>query len=514
MTVPELLERAGLNIPDKEAIVYGSKRLSYRQFDELANRMANALIKQGVKKGDKVAMWMFNSDAFAVAYFGILKAGAVAVPINFKLIPAEVAYIVHNSDAVSFIYDDVFQEGVNGFEKDTPNVKTTVCAGEKCQPGKASFVFEEILETSSPDHPGVKIDRFDHSDIIYTSGTTGRPKGALFMHDNLVMEAAHFIPVVGLNEEDRILHVAPLFHSAELHLYFVPGIFLGSTHVILHDFIPNKVLETIQNEKITQFFGVPTMYLYLMHLPNFDDYDLSSMKFYGYGAAPMPAESVRQMIKKFKTENFFSLCGFTEAGPGGVALKPKDQVRKAGAGGGYIHGMEFQIVDDNWNPVPTGQIGEFVVRGPMTMKEYYKSPEANAQTVSPEGWIRSGDLAFEDEEGIVTLVDRKKDMIISGGENVYSKEVEDAIALHPAVMESAIIGVPHPVFGETVTAIIVLKPDQTLTEKELLTFLEDKLAQFKCPRILKIVESLPHSASGKVLKRELREQYKSLGKSK
>jgi len=514
MTVPELLERAHRNIPDKEALVYNGKRYTYREFDEKANQLANALIKRGVKKGDKVAMWMFNSDAFGMTYFGILKAGAVAVPINYRLTPSETAFIVQNCDAVAFVYDDVFQEGVTGFEKETPAIKTSICAGEKCDPSKSTVLFQEILETESIDHPGVRIDRFDDSDIIYTSGTTGRPKGALFAHDNLVMEAAHFIPLVDLNDADRILHVAPLFHSAELHLYFVPGVFLGTTHIILHDFIPNQVLQTIQDEKITQFFGVPTMYLYLMHMPNFDDFDLSSVKFYGYGAAPMPAESVRQMIKKFKTEQFFSLCGYTEAGPGGVALRPKDQVRKAGAGGSYVPGMECRIVDDHWNEVPRGEIGEFVIRGPMTMKGYYKNPEATAATISSDGWVRSGDLAFMDEDGIVTLVDRKKDMIISAGENIYSKEVEDAIALHPAVLESAIIGVPHPVFGETVTALVVLKPEQTLSEKELTGFLMDKLAGFKIPRIVKFVDALPHSASGKVLKRELREQYKNLGNEK
>jgi len=511
MTVPELLERAHRNVPEKEALVYNGKRFSYGQFDEMANRVANKLIKRGVKKDDKVAMWMFNSDAFGITYFGILKAGAVAVPINYRLTPAETAYIVQNSDAVAFVYDDVFQERVIGFEKETPAVKTTICSGENCDSSKSTFLFREILETEPARHPGVKIDRFDHSDIIYTSGTTGRPKGALFVHDNLIMEAAHFIPLVNMDDDDRILHVAPLFHSAELHLYFVPGVFLGAAHVILHDFIPNQVLQVIQDEKVTQFFGVPTMYLYLMQMPNFGNFNLSSMKFYGYGAAPMPAESVRQMIKKFKTEQFFSLCGYTEAGPAGVALRPKDQVRKAGAGGSYVPGMECRIVDDNWNDVPRGEIGEFVIRGPMTMKEYYKNPEATRAAVSPDGWVRSGDLAFMDEDGIVTLVDRKKDMIISSGENIYSKEVEDAIALHPAVLESAIIGVPHPLFGETVTALVVLKPEQTVTENELQAFLNDKLAHFKIPRIVKFVESLPHSASGKVLKRELREKYKNLG---
>ncbi len=288
-----------------------------------------------------------------------------------------------------------------------------------------------------PSDPGIEVEEYAESEMIYTSGTTGRPKGAVLVHHNQIVLTTTVCSLFALNPADRILHVAPLFHSAELNLYLNPGTYMGCTHVIMKDFVPNQVLAMIQKEKITQFFGAPIMYLLMMKVPNFDEYDLSSVRFFGYGAAPMAAESVKQAINKFKTTNFFCLCGLTEGGPGGIALYPNDQIRKAGAAGKYIVNMETRLVDDQENTITKpGVVGELVIKGETTMKEYYKNPEATADTIR-NGWVHSGDLGVMDEEGYITLVDRKKDMIITGGENVYSKEVEDALFEHPKISMAA-----------------------------------------------------------------------------
>jgi acyl-CoA synthetase (AMP-forming)/AMP-acid ligase II len=288
-----------------------------------------------------------------------------------------------------------------------------------------------------------------------------------------------------------------------------PGTYLGCTQTVVKEFVPPKILSLIEKERITQFFGAPVMFSFLMSSPDFDKYDLSSVRFYGYGAAPMAAESVKQMIAKFKTDRFFCLCGFTEAGPGGIALQPEDQIRKAGAGGKYIVNMESRLVDLQGNTVTEpGVVGELAIKGETIMKGYYKNPEATREAIK-DGWVYSGDLGTMDDEGYITLVDRKKDMIITGGENVYSKEVEDAIFENPKIASAVIIGVPHPQWGETVMAVATLKEGQELTLAELREFLKPRIADYKIPRLLEVVDALPINVSGKVLKYQLRDTFKN-----
>lgn len=501
-----LVARNKRTIPDKEGIIYQDKRYTWAEVDDRCNTVANALIKAGVKQGDKVAMWMFNSDLFVITFYGIVKTGAIAVPVNFRLAPREAEYIFDNCDAVALIFDDVFEPAVTEMKSRLSKIKHFVSAG----PDKFDGVdaVEEIISSGDTSDPGIEVDEFAESEIIYTSGTTGRPKGAVLVHHNQIVLTTTVASLYAINPDDRILHVAPLFHSAELNLYLNPGTYMGCTHVIMKDFIPNQILETIQKEKITQFFGAPIMYLMLMNVPNLDDYDLSTVRYFGYGAAPMAAESVKQLITKFKTTNLFCLCGLTEGGPGGIALYPKDQVRKAGAGGKYIVNMETKLVDESGNTITQpGVVGELVIKGETTMKEYYKNPQATAETIR-NGWIHSGDLGQMDDEGYITLVDRKKDMIITGGENVYSKEVEDAIFEHPKIATAVVIGVPHPAWGETVMAVATLRPEQKLSVEELREFLKPRLAEYKIPRLLEVVEALPVNVAGKVMKYQLREQFK------
>ena len=505
MDLGGLVARNARMIPEHEGVVYEDRRYSWKIVNEKVNAISNTLLKAGLKKGDKVAMWMFNTDMFIFAFYGIVKAGGVAVPVNFRLAPPEAEYIFNNCDAVALIFDDIFEPAVREMKSRLGNIGPFYSAGTGQFEGFTPLT--QVLATGETSEPGVKVGEFDDSEILYTSGTTGRPKGALFTHHNQITLVASMASLIGLNTRDRLLHAAPLFHSAELNLYLNPGTYLGCTHVVIKDFIPNKVLAVMDKEKITQFFGAPVMYSFLMAVPDFDRYDLSAVRYYGYGAAPMAAESVKGMIKKFKTDRFFCLCGFTEAGPGGVALQPEDQVRKAGAGGKYVVNMESRLVDiDGSTITKPGVVGELVVSGDTIMKEYYKNPQATKDTIRDD-WVYSGDLGTMDNEGYITLVDRRKDMIITGGENVYSKEVEDAIYENPGIASAVIIGVPHPQWGETVMAVITLKKDQKLTLEGLREFLKPRIADYKIPRLLEITEQLPMNVSGKVLKYKLREQF-------
>jgi acyl-CoA synthetase (AMP-forming)/AMP-acid ligase II len=513
MDLGGLVARNARMVPDKEALVYEGKRLNWREVNERVNAVSNTLIKGGLKKGDKVALWMFNSDLFVFAFYGVVKAGGVAVPVNFRLAAPEAEYIFDNSDAFAVIFDDVFEPAARPMKARLKKVKHFYSAG----PGKFDGfdLFTEVLEKGKKDEPPVKVDEFDESEIIYTSGTTGRPKGALFVHHAHMVLTTSMASLIGINPNDRILHAAPLFHSAELNLYLNPGTYLGATHIVNKEFWPpDKVLDLLQGEKITQFFGAPIMYTMLMGVPDFEKYDLSRIRFYGYGAAPMAAEAVKQMMNKFKSSSFFCLCGFTEAGPGGIALLPADQIRKAGAGGKYVPNMECRLVDETEKTVTKpGVVGELVIKGEMAMKGYYKNPTATADTIK-DGWVHSGDLGVMDDEGYITLVDRKKDMIITGGENVYSKEVEDAIFENPKVADAVIIGVPHPAWGETVMAVVVPRPNETITTEELQAFLKPRIADYKIPRVMEVVEALPRNVSGKVLKYQLRDQFKANIKKK
>ena len=513
MDLGGLVARNARTVPEKEGFIFEEKRYIWKVVNEYVNTISNELIKRGLKKGDKVAMWMFNSDLFVFTFYGIVKAGGVAVPVNFRLAPPEAEYIFDNCDAVAVIFDDVFEGAVRDMKSRLKKAKNFYSAG----PARFSDFdpIEEVIKSGSKTEPNVKVDEFDESEILYTSGTTGRPKGALFVHHNHMMLVASVASLVGINPKDKLLHAAPLFHSAELNLYLNPGTYLGCTQVINKEFWPpDKVLALIQKEKVTQFFGAPIMFTMLMNVPDFDSYDISSVRFYGYGAAPMAAEAVKGMMEKFKTTSFFCLCGFTEAGPGGIALLPEDQIRKAGAGGKYVVNMESRLVDEKENTITKpGVVGELVVAGETIMKGYYKNPEATAAAIV-NGWVHSGDLGMMDDEGYITLVDRKKDMIITGGENVYSKEVEDAIFENPKIADAVIVGVPHPTWGETVMAVVVLKQGESLSLEELGEFLKSRIADYKIPRLLETLDALPRNVSGKVLKYQLRDQLKDKAKKK
>ncbi|WP_203363780.1 long-chain-fatty-acid--CoA ligase [Bacillus sp. REN10] len=488
------------NYPTKRAIHCEGREYTYKAFNEQVNRLAHGLLDLGVQKGDKIALMMKNSDYFVFAYFASAKIGAVVVPVNFRLTSPEVHYILAQSDTLFVFCDQEYEPIIQAAKKQTA-VKAVVVAGQTVN----HVSFQSLLAVCT-DEPKVVVSESDDLEILYTSGTTGQPKGALFDHRRVFNVGMTMIAAMGIRSNDRFLHLAPLFHSAQLNLFLVAGVILGATHVIHREFHPVQALETIEKEEISHFFGVPAMYNFILQVPNKEKYDLSSIQRCSYGAAPMPPEIVKQSMKLFQTDQFYNLCGLTEAGPGGIMLDPEGHKYHLGKGGKPIFLTEAKVVDSEGKETPPGMIGEFVIRGETVMKEYYKKPEETKRALQ-DGWLYTGDLAVMDEEGYITLVDRKKDMIISGGENVYSIEVEQVMYEHPSILEAATIGLPDEVWGERVTAIVVLKPKATLDEEGFRHFCRQKLAGYKVPRQVIIVDELPRNTSGKILKYQLRQRF-------
>jgi acyl-CoA synthetase (AMP-forming)/AMP-acid ligase II len=505
MNIGSLLTQNARKYPELLAIECEGRSYTYRQFNEEVNQLAHGLMEQGVKKGDKLAVMMKNSDHFVFTFFAAAKIGAVAVPVNFRLTASEVQYILQQSDAAVVVCDKEF-ESIIAEAKQGAGVRLVITVGG--EPETTGYYSYETILSANKEEPNVEVSQQDDLEILYTSGTTGRPKGALFTHDQIFKVGISVVINMGIRPHEHILHLAPLFHSAQLNLFLISGVALGATHIIHRDFHPVKTLQAIQEHKITHLFAVPAMYNFLLQVPNAADYDLSSIKRVGYGAAPMAPELVKKSMQLFKTDQFYNLCGLTEAGPGGILLDPEGHKNHLGKGGKPIFLTETRVVNEEGIDVLPGVIGEFIVRSPMVMKEYYKKPEETKSTLK-NGWLYTGDLATIDEEGYITLVDRKKDMIISGGENVYSVEVESVLFEHPGILDAAIIGLPDEVWGEAVCAIVVPKEGAVIDEQELRSFCRQKLAGYKVPRRIFIEEQLPRNASGKVLKYQLRQKMRT-----
>lgn len=498
------LEKNARNQPNRTAIVFKDKTYTYKEYNERVNQIANALIHFGVKRGDHIALMMKNSDMFAFVYYAILKAGAVAVPINFRLTAKEASYIIDDSDSIIVFCDEDLAETIQKACEGNEKVRLQIVVGDE---KKENQILLSSFQSTLTANPEVGVEESDDAEIMYTSGTTGLPKGVVLDHHRVIHVALGTIIMFKMGPEDRLLHLAPLFHCAQLNLFLVTGTMLGCLHVIRQEFDPVQTLKDIDEYKISLFFGVPTMYNFLLQVPNREQYDLSSVKRCGYGAAPMPVALLEKAMEMFGTDQFYNMCGQTEGGPGGVYLLPEEHKTKMGASGRANYSTDVRVVDENGEDVKPGEVGEFIIRTESVMKGYYKKPEETAKVLR-DGWLYTGDLAQIDEDGYITLVDRKKDMIISGGENVYSTEVEHVIYKHPDILEAAVIGVPHEVWGEAVAAVIVPKEGKKIDLEELQQFCRKELAGYKVPRVMYEVDQLPRNASGKVLKYELRERFK------
>ena len=496
MNISNLLARHARKYPNNIAVISMGQETTYQQLNNDANRFAQALQKEGIQKGDKVAIFMPNVYEFAVLYFAIQRVGAVVVPVNAKFVAKEIEYVLEHSDAKAIFAHALLMEQASLIQFDGLKVKT----GE-AEEGWISY--NEFSEPFLLVEVACELDENDESTLLYTSGTTGNPKGVLLTNRN-VLTVSHMIAVeMEVKPESRLLIMMPLTHSAPLNLFFVTAILVGATAVFTPTFTPDLFIDTIEKYETTHFFGAPVAYLLTASNERIQTANLSSMKWWVYGGAPLSKYEVEYIQKQFKTDRIVCVYGLTEAGPSGTILLPEEHVSNPGSIGRRApFGTEVRIINELNEDVAPGEIGEIILYGEGNMKEYYKNPEETSKAFL-NGWVRSGDLARVDEDGFIYVVDRKKDVIISGGVNIYPKEIEDVVVQYPEIFESAVFGVPHPEWGETVKVAYAAKTE--VTAEQLAAFLKDKLASFKIPKIYEQVEALPRNASGKILKHQLKE---------
>jgi len=502
LSVGRLLKQTAEKFPKKEVIIFEDKRLTFRQLDDQANKLANGIIKLGIQKGDKAAILFQNSNQFIESYFAIVKAGGIAVPLNSRLSAKELTEHINFSDSKMLIYSNVFAETVESIRKNLTKVKRYIIDGANNT--SESIGFEEIINGNSPSEPGVEVNESDGCEILFTGGTTGAPKGVYRTHYSVIWSGMLTAYDLKIKNNAKLLVTAPLFHGASLDDLMMGALTAGATMCILRQFDPMKCLEKIRDEKLTVAFFVPLMFTIIMMMPNVPDY-VSSLETWGSAAAPMPLELRDKLLKTLPDINLFEVFGQTENPWISVMYSHNSMTKYESCGIPATHNS-IKIVGNGDQEIPVGQIGEIVVKGPSCMSYYYKNDGATRQTLK-NGWLYTGDLGKFDEDGYLYIVDRKKDMIITGGENVYAVEVENALILHPKVQEVSVIGLPHKLWGEAVTAVIVTKPGSNATEEEIIVFAKEKLTHYKCPRIVKFTDSLPKSTMMKVLKQELKKKY-------
>jgi fatty-acyl-CoA synthase len=505
--IGDLLWRSAARVPDKTALVYRGSRWSYAELDVRVNRCAHALAARGVSRGDRIALLSHNNDLFVVLYFALARLGAISVPINFMLTAGEVAYVLEHSGASGIVVEDALQHlAQDAIGKASPpslNMRAVIDQGhvEQRTGWDIANVWMEGPDASPPDVP---IDDDDCVQILYTSGTESRPKGAMMATRNLVAQYASCVVDGEMTGEDVEIHALPLYHCAQLHCFLTPSIYLGATNIILPGADAASILAAIEQEHVTKLFCPPTVWIALLRHPDFDRRDLSSLRKAYYGASVMPVEVLKELTGRLSRVRLFNFYGQTEMSPVATILRPEDQLRKLGSAGRPAMNVETMLVDAEDHPVRPGAVGEIVHRGPHVMLGYWNDSARTAEAFR-NGWFHSGDLGIMDQDGYLTIVDRKKDMIKTGGENVASREVEEILYQHPAVAEVAVFGAPHPVWIEAVTAAVVVRANQTVTSDDLIRFCREHLAGFKTPKQIVLVDALPKNASGKILKRQLRD---------
>jgi len=517
MILTETLKKASKFFPQKEAIVCGGKRWTYRQFHERINRLSSLLKAFGIKKDDKVAVLHPNCHYFLEVYYGIAQIGAISVPINTRLSPGEIAFILQDSESKALISDPAFQKQVDPIREEMPGVKKILWTGDGMIAREdRDLHYEKVLEQGDPnEHPEAPITSEDIAQIYYTSGTTGRPKGVMLSHKNVTTHALGTIAEVHLTDQDVWIHVAPLFHLADAWATWAIT-WVGGTHVLVREFDSKTVLETIEKEKVTLTNLIPTMLNLMVNYPEVGKYDYGSLRVLLSGGAPIAPEVVRKIVGTFKCD-YIQTYGMTETSPyltlsllkGHLkGLDEAEQLRFKSKTGREFIGVELKVVNDRGEEIKKDEkeVGEIIVRGDIVTKGYWKLPQETAKSIR-DGWLYTGDMAVMDEEGYVTIVDRKKDMILTGGENVYSTEVENVLYMHPAILECAVVGVPDEKWGEAVKGIVVLKQGQTATEQEIIRFCKEKIAHYKAPKSIDFIDALPRTGSGKIQKKGLRDQY-------
>ncbi|MGB5159373.1 class I adenylate-forming enzyme family protein [Desulfobacterium sp. N47] len=502
MNVSYLLVNSAGKYPDRTAIISEEKHFSYKAFNQRVNRLAHAMRQHGLKKGDRVAIMFFNTYQFAEVYFAAVKSGAPATPVNFRFVADEIEYIINNSGACFFFFGKEFEETIASTYHSLSEVKHFVCVD--AQKGGFAHDYENFLSSGKPDEPEVDICENDPCQIMYTSGTTGKPKGAVISHSNIVWNLFNTISGREDKSEEISLIIGPMYHTAGLNNHFTIQIALGGTCILIKKFEPETVLRYIEEKRVNVISGSPSMYNILLQHPKINDFDTSSISKCTAGAAILPVEIKEKLLKIFpKANGIYDVYGCTEASPTITVLKGKDSFGKHGSVGQAVRFLQVKVIDEGGNTTPPNRIGELICKGPNVMQQYYRDHKATEEVIK-NGWLYTGDLATIDEEGYFYIVDRKKDMISSGGENIYPRELEEVLFGHPAVADAAVVGIPDAVWGETVKAFVVLKKGMSMDAQQIINYCKEHLASYKKPKAVSFVESIPKNPSGKVLKRLLK----------
>jgi fatty-acyl-CoA synthase len=481
--------------PDRVAVVHQDRQWTYAQLHERATRAAHALAGLGVRPGDRVAYLGPNHPTFLEALFATASLGAVFVPLNWRLTVPELVHIIRDSDAGAFVFAPAQITAAAGVLEQVP-VPVAVPVGEE---------YERLLAAAGSDPIDEPVSLTDLAMLMYTSGTTGRPRGAMLTHANLTWNSVNLLLDVDLAGDEVTLVVAPMFHVAALNQTVLPTLFKGGQVILVPRFEPQQALDLIAAHGVTFLFGVPTMFLAMAQAPGWAGADLSSVRSAICGGAPVPEAVIAAYQARGVT--FMQGYGLTEASPGVLFLRREESRRKAGSAGTPVFFGDVRLARPDGSRAGVGEPGEILVQGPQVMTGYWRLPEETAEVLSADGWLRTGDIGVADDEGYITIRDRTKDLIISGGENVYPAEVEDVLYQHPAVAECAVIGVPDQRWGEVGRAVVVLRDGAEAEPKDLLEFLTDRIAGYKIPKSVVFADTLPRTASGKVLKSQLRAQY-------
>ncbi|MBW4450028.1 MAG: long-chain fatty acid--CoA ligase [Spirirestis rafaelensis WJT71-NPBG6] len=496
MNIAHNVERGGRFFPNKTALIFEGKSFTYKELDEMANRLANGLRGLGIKRGQRVALLLPNIPEFVISYLGILKIGAIAVSLNVMLKKNEVKFILDDCSAKVLITTESLTENVP--DSELPELKHILIAEGQARIG---ISLDQLISSVSPDARAVEMDRDEPAAIIYTSGTTGFPKGATLSHGNVISNVYAANHCYHAQPEDRLLLYLPLFHCFGQNAVLNAGLHSCATIVLQRRFNLEQVLRTIASDHVTMFFGVPTIFIKLLNT-NTSDYDLSSVRYYFTAAATMPME----VIQRWQSKHGMVIhegYGLTETSP--FSTYNHDLKYKLGSIGSPIENVEMRIVNLDGELVQPGEVGEIVVKGPNVMLGYWNRPDETAQVLK-NGWFHTGDIGRMDEEGYFYIVDRLKDMINLSGFKVYPAEVENVIYQHPAVAECAVYGVPDQVKGEIVQTNIVLKAGHAMTEEQIIEFCYQRMAAYKIPHAINFVDSIPKNPIGKVLKRLLRKE--------
>jgi acyl-CoA synthetase (AMP-forming)/AMP-acid ligase II len=510
-TYADIIYRNALLYSNEEAFIYGKEKITFSEFNTRVNSLIHALNAMEVKKGDVLGILSWNCLDYADVYGAAMKGGFISSPYNPRLQANELDYLINYSEAKTLFVGPELVDMVNSLQPRIPKVKNFISFEVAAQ---GMTYHRDLLANYSKEEPDIQVEEDDPVFLFYTSGTTGVPRGALYTQRRAMEDTRGFPTALSLEQGDKNLELMPLFHVACKN--FWGFFFAGGSNILMpqRSFDPEATLQTLQDEKATDIHLVPTHLAAILALPNVDKYDLSSLKRIFYSASPMPFEILKKGMSKWGPR-FIQIYGSTEDGPNVTLLsrrqhnildRPPEELEVLTSAGFPVIGVHVRIVDVKGNDVEPGEVGEIVVQSKSLMQEWWHKPDETRETVV-NGWLHTGDMARYDEKGYIYIADRKRDMVVSGGENIFPREVEEILYKHPTVQEAAVIGIPDPYWVERVHAVVVLKKGASVTDQELIDFCKQNLARFKAPKSIEFVDALPKTSTNKILKRELREKY-------